>query len=266
MSADRQAVTVLRRLPSRRPFLVCIRAGDQSRHREWFKPREPRQWDLMLSHYNPVAAPDEDAEIIVSGGLSKFSSVTALHAAMPDLFPGYDALLFLDDDVVYAFSDIDRLFGHFRSNDLVLAQSSLDHNSHSSWTITLRCPSFQLRYTNFVEIMMPIFSRSAFLACVDSFDRSISGYGLDFAWPAILGRPQRKIAIIDAVAAVHSRPIDRQGGAFYIYLRSLGIEPFDEFRDVLRFYGATAEPQVLGGILEAEAGGGRRMLIEIASD
>ena len=112
---------------------------------------------------------------------------------------------------------------------------------------------------------MPIFSHSAFLACVDSFDRSISGYGLDFAWPVILGRPEQKIPIIDAVAAAHTRPIDPQGGAFYIYLRSLGIEPFEEYRDILRSYGATAEPQVLGGILATAAGGGRRRLVESAS-
>ena len=139
MSADRRAVTVLRRRPSRPPFLTCIRTGDRSPHRKWFKPRVPRQWDLMLSYYNPIAAPDEHAEIIVSGGPSKFSSVKALHGAVPDLFPAYDALLFVDDDVVYALSDIDRLFAHFCGNDRswpILPRSQLlfelDHHAQVS--------------------------------------------------------------------------------------------------------------------------------------
>jgi hypothetical protein len=63
------------------------------------------------------------------------------------------------------------------------------------------------RYTQFVEIMCPIFSRRALQICLGTMRDTASGYGLDHLWPSLLGYPRGRIGIIDAVAAAHTRPI-----------------------------------------------------------
>ena len=259
------AITFLRRRPTSLPFLVCVRAGARTIHGEWYKPRHPRNWDFMLNYYEiPSIGWDEQADIVVTGGLSKFTAVKAIHSSAPDLFTDYRAVFFVDDDIMIDFADIDRLFSIFVEAGLELAQPALSHASYHSWVTTLACPSFHLRYTNYVEVMMPVFSRSAFLACVDSFDQCVSGYGLDFAWPVLLGNPLDRIAVIDAVTATHTRPIDLANGPFYRFLRSVGVDPFDEWRKIGERYGVTdAKPKVLG-VVTRPIEGKRRIIFPAA--
>lgn len=67
-------------------------------------------------------------------------------------------------------------------------------------------PGNVLRYTNFVEIIAPCFSRNAFEKCRDSFTYNKSCWAIDVLWDKILGHPQDAIAVIDDVIAVHTRP------------------------------------------------------------
>ena len=66
-----------------------------------------------------------------------------------------------------------------------------------------------LRYVDFVEIMCPVFSTRALRVCRGSFRDSVSGFGLDHLWPALLGGARSRIAIIDSVGVIHTRPLGR---------------------------------------------------------
>ena len=39
------------------------------------------------------------------------------------------------------------------------------------------------------------------------FDRQVLGWGSDHVWPRLIGPPHGRIAIIDAVPMVHTRPL-----------------------------------------------------------
>ena len=73
-------------------------------------------------------------------------------------------------------------------------------------TINLHHPGLILRYTNFVEIICPCFDRDSLVICQPTFKYSKSCWGIDLLWTKLLGYPEDKIAIIDDVIVVHTRP------------------------------------------------------------
>jgi hypothetical protein len=93
--------------------------------------------------------------------------------------------------------------------------------------LTIQRPDSLVRYEGFVEIMCPLFSQRALQICIGSMRDVESGYGLDHLWPSFLGRPTARMAIIDAVAVAHTRPlgatynvkaaIDEQAALFKAY-------------------------------------------------
>ncbi|MGW5385155.1 DUF707 domain-containing protein [Nocardia sp. NPDC003963] len=235
--SENSQVEILSWRPGGRRFLVCIRAGRRSAYLSWFEENEPRDWDLMVHYYElPPEGPDERPEFVVEGGISKFPGIKALWSKRPELIEAYDAVLFLDGDIECTHSGLAEAFSVFESYGLDIAQPALSHESHASWDITLYRHLHQVRYTNFVEIMMPMFSRHGLSRCLDSFDESISGYGLDSVWPSLLDSPERAIGIIDSAVFGHPNPVDLDNGAFYQYLRSLGVEPFQEGHEVTKRY------------------------------
>jgi hypothetical protein len=228
----------------RRRYLLCVRIGRDSTFEQWFRVDRPRKWDLLVSYYIlPDSGAVSGAEIVSIGGLSKFSAIKNIDDKDRTIFREYQSIWFLDDDIELGFDDVDVFFDKMRELDLSLAQPSLSQDSHRSFPITIHDADCPARYTNFVEIMMPAFSQDAFQRCIDTFDKSISGWGLDYVWPKLLGYPDRKIGIVDAVVAKHTKPIDPSTGAFYLYLRNLGVDPWVELEKLKEEFNISADAQ-----------------------
>ncbi len=197
-----------------RPNLVALRAGSASLHRHWWggQPDAERNWDLCVSVY------DGDPEAIGQGAeylahqpeQRKFQAIfDLLHPGSPLL--SYDRVWMPDDDLLISLGDINRMFHLSRIHGLDLAQPALrpGPDCFISHPITERQPDSLLRYVGFVEIMCPLFSARALRICLPSLRDAWSGHGLDFLWPALLGGPRARIAIIDALTLIHTRPIGR---------------------------------------------------------
>ena len=142
----RQTAVTFSATEPRRPFLVIVRAGDHSLHKNWMRRDASRQWDLLVDYYGkkPDYA-DAFADFINQGGVTKFPSVKAIDEANPGFLRSYRAIFFLDDDIDVAFGDIDRLFDVFMRCGLWLAQPSLTHDSYHTHQIVLHSPLFELR-------------------------------------------------------------------------------------------------------------------------
>jgi hypothetical protein len=82
-----------------------------------------------------------------------------------------------------------------------------------------------MRFTNFVEIMCPCFSRHALELCRPYFRENRSGWGLDFLFPKLLGFPNRSIGIVDAATIIHTRPV---GGPLHKLVRESGSSPSED--------------------------------------
>ena len=227
---------ILKRGPKRHDDLVFVQTD--GRHPQALHDAA-RNYDLLLNFYTPPKEPPPPAEHVAVQAGTKVTAIDKWLAEQPEMLSQYDFVLFLDDDIGLSAPEIDRLFAIMREQELDLAQPSLTPDSFGSFPVLYQKKSSPgVRRVNYVEIMAPALSRRALVANKDHFSKSISGFSVD----ALIGAHSRKlfgetVAVIDAVAAEHKRPIDLDGGALYRLLTSKGIDPRVEMH-----------------VLEAEAG------------
>jgi hypothetical protein len=215
---------------------VFVRAGDDSLHPEWIRGDPARTWDCFVSYYGREARSEFGGEYFARGGINKFQHLKALATEAPDLFSAYDYVWVADPDISVEPGDISRLFSIVRAHGVDLSQPSLTPNSHVSHRITLHNQNYRLRRTNFVEVMCPVFSRAVLKTCMSSFEATKSTWGLDYLWPALLGARAR-IAVIDEIQVSHTKAVDTQNGAWYRFLREMGVDPREELKQTLASLG-----------------------------
>jgi hypothetical protein len=110
-----------------------------------------------------------------------------------------------DDDLLCDPAAISRMFTICSDLKLDLAQPALSSDSYYTHLVTLEHNAFQMRFTNFVEIMAPVFSAAFLARIVPTLAGNLSGWGLDALWPRMSGLG--RVAIIDATPMKHTRPV-----------------------------------------------------------
>ena len=105
---------------------------------------------------------------------------------------------------------------------------------------------YLVRYTNFVELMCPVFSRSFLQICLPTFEASFSGFGLDHIWSQLGGRVPGRIAIIDDIAVAHTRPPNKN----YDVLAAIMEE-----RSMAELYRSSKTDENYGGVIRKYAFG-----------
>jgi hypothetical protein len=200
-------------------------------------------WDLVVNYYgDKPEAYRHDGVIRIDSKGPKWPALHDLLADNPQFFKDYEYIWLPDDDLRTDATKINRLFAIMAERHLQVAQPALTWNSYFGHLTTLRNAKFQLRYTNYVEVMAPCFSAATLEKALPLFKTNLSGWGLDFVWAKLVNRPETDIAIIDAVTVDHTRPV---GGPNYQLLRERGISPWDELRDFCKLHGIEEEPAIL---------------------
>jgi len=115
----------------------------------------------------------------------------------------YKAVWVVDDDIILDTASINRMFELFSKYKLHLAQPSFRKGGKTPWSITINNPDYILRYTNFIENNVAIFSTEIIPLFMNSFSEAGTGFGIDFIWPSLLNFPEDKIAVIDDVCCHH---------------------------------------------------------------
>lgn len=232
---------VIRNAPSGRRRLVWVQAGPRFDTTTWYRPDRPRSWDLMCNWYLVNGIDLRHGEIHLRQSGTKATAIHHVLQTAPELLLRYDQVLFLDDDLQIAHGDIDRLFDTAEVEGLDAFQPALLPGSHCVWPGLFRKSDKGVRRTTGVEIMMPGFSRRALADCAPIFGWSVSGFGLDFAVSEHLRRRGMACGVVDAVGVGHHAPIDEVGGAYYRFMRALGINQKLELYAVMREIGAVPE-------------------------
>jgi hypothetical protein len=228
-----------RKLPKPRSSLVVLQSGRGALTRAWFDAGAPRNWDLLVNYYDALGFEPDLGEYVFFQKGTKFTAMWTLWHRYPEVLAPYDHVLFLDDDVETSVVSLNALFDACRTHNLDLAQMSLSEDSSSNWkNLFDRSWKTGPREVSAVEIMMPVFSRRALDLLAPTFGQSISGFGLDLTWGHLMQQLGGRIAVMDGISAVHARPVDQSGGAFYAYLRSHGINAKAELWALLQAYGA----------------------------
>jgi len=186
--------------------LVFSAVGDGSVHNTWLKGK--KSYDIMLVYFgdNPEIAEKYESEVkyfYQKKSPSKFILLKDFIEEHKDIFKKYEYIWAPDDDVASSSENINNLFKTMKEFDLWLSQPAIE--GFNSYSITRPQPGKKLRYTNFVEVMAPCFSLEKLLVLYPTFEESVSAWGLDFLWPALLGYPEDKIAIIDYSTANHTK-------------------------------------------------------------
>lgn len=192
-----------------RRFLVIVRGGGGSLHPEWLDglSEQDRSWDLCLSHFaREIGEARSSCDLFVhQSDVGKFAALhRLLHPASP--LWNYSHIMLADDDMRMTGRDLNRLFARMREHDLLIAQPALSPESYVMHDLTRVRPEAILRYTCFVEMMVPVFASWVLALVVPSFGGLTLGYGLDHLWSFLIGRPRGRIAIVDDVVVTHTRP------------------------------------------------------------
>ncbi len=230
-------LTVHRQLPQRRHNnLVFVQTAGA--HPPGIE--QGRDYDLMLNHYaTPTTARDADYVLAQRG--TKVTAINLILSQQPDLLLRYDHVLFLDDDVEISAPAINEFFSIMAREQLDLAQPALTPDSISAFACLLAQPGGPpIRRFNTVEIMAPALSARALARCGWVFGGGISGYGVDLLLgAAVRAQFGETVAVINNITARHTRPPDKQGGAFYRFMTASGIDPMAEMRVLLNEHGLT---------------------------
>jgi hypothetical protein len=142
-----------------------------------------------------------------------------IFAAFLDYLRGnndHDYVALIDDDISVAVSALNGAIAIAREHSLDSFSLSLEPDSHINHRQFVQRPASTLRWTPWVEVMMPFYRRDLFVAAGEFYRNSISSYGLDqFAIP-LMGKltGMNRVAIIDAYAAGHYRPVTSDACTF----------------------------------------------------
>jgi hypothetical protein len=174
--------------------------------------------DILLLQYDNAELPvTPEARIVRDRGYKWQLAVRHLH---PDHLKEYDYIFFWDDDMGVEGFDPARFVEIMQMNRLEMAQPAIQSPHGLSHAITRHraCPlPFRSpiddsvnpvvgRLTNFVEIMVPVFTREAwreFYGYLEPENRS--GWGYDYI-------PLGRKGIVDALPVVHTRAVQSING------------------------------------------------------
>lgn len=182
---------------------VFVAAGKDSLHRQLL--RGDADFDLHLliydGSYNKYC--DDSDFICCQSGYKMDMAYHYIHRH-PEFLEKYEYFFLMDDDIEMSTEEVNKLFRMMREYGLKIAQPSLVM-SYYTYEHTLHHPLCILRYTNFVEMMVPCFSREALMRVIPTFERKVRGSGIEFHWSKLIHDNHRKMAVIDAVRAKHMR-------------------------------------------------------------
>lgn len=220
-----------------RPNLIIAAIGHGNVLDTWLDCPNERQFDLFAIDFRPGSrtAPPLATYFVQRPGF-KFEHLDYVAEHFSAVLNRYERIWCPDDDVALDTASINRMFSLVEQHRLQLAQPAIATGDVSFQSFRPR-PGALLRFTPFVEVMCPVFTREALFWVRPTFLASRSGWGLDLAWPHFF-KP-REVAILDCIHAHHTRPL--ASGEAYERFKRLGIDPAQERDEVVRRFGGMSE-------------------------
>ncbi|XP_019059545.1 PREDICTED: uncharacterized protein LOC104825730 [Tarenaya hassleriana] len=139
----------------------------------------------------------------------------------PDIVGSYDYIFLWDEDLGVEHFDPEKYIELIKKHGLEISQPAVESKQKITWEITKRKPESEVHKDSkekpghcsspvlppcagFVEIMAPVFSRSAW-QCVWHMIQNdlVHGWGLDFAFGACVEPAHEKIGVVDSQWIMH---------------------------------------------------------------
>lgn len=184
---------------------VISAVGKNSLHRKWMEGN--MNFDLHLIVYDDSSELfRQDTEHICHIKGYKLKVIYKYLQEHPNLLEQYDYFFLPDDDILMNADTINSLFDAMRHYRLKIAQPALTL-SYYTWAHTLKDRYCKLRYTDFIEMMVPCFEREALEKVLFTFNENETGWGTEAHWPLLIQATPQDMAVIDEVSVIHTRPI-----------------------------------------------------------
>lgn len=188
-------------------YLVFTSAGDNSNLQHWLVGH--KEFDLWISYFgNQENKFSEVADYYMMRKGGKFPALHNIYQQWPELLAQYDAIFVLDDDLIFSATDITRLFKIRERYDLWLLQPAFDKRGKISFKLNEVHPFSLLRYSNFVEVACPLFTKDHLFNFMAEYDPTLIGWGVDFWFSEQIAKQDahhNKIAIIDLISCINPR-------------------------------------------------------------
>jgi hypothetical protein len=184
----------------------CIIAavGKESLHRQWLDINDS-EVDLHLIIYDDSFEKYKSDTPFIK--IAKGNKFQLIYAYLTDeIINRYDYFYMPDDDISIDQVNVKRLFKEMKRYGLSIGQPAIS-NQYYTFPHTSFKKGSKIRFTSFVEIMQPCFSKSALEMVKSTFAESISGWGIDFHWGILVDYEKYNMGILDCVRSEHTRPI-----------------------------------------------------------
>jgi hypothetical protein len=148
-------------MPTHARNLIISTIGDNSLHASWLNRSAPRTFDLLLVYYgNRTGFGAADATHYLARKGLKWELLSYALDTLPEVVARYTNVWLPDDDIRASPGQIDRLFALFEEYQLQMAQPAIAAGE-VSYKLFRQRPGIILRYSPLVELMCPLFTRSA---------------------------------------------------------------------------------------------------------
>ena len=202
---------------SERSFAIFTSAGNNTNfHSTWGCSNPSRKYDVWVVYYG-----DNDetydtyskyVDYIERRKGSKFQNFYHVYQKYKEKLLAYEYIFIVDDDIIITPESIELLFETTKTYNLWISQPSFKRNSKISWEITKHKPHLKLAYTNFIEVNTPVISTKKLEQCMDKYDPSLIGWGIDLLFIQVLGIHEKKrYAILHNVSCINPHDSSKGG-------------------------------------------------------
>ena len=172
-------------------------------------------FDWVLFDYSGRAQPEvvtwrgQQAQVLSGSTECKGEIYQALGAWLQTRAQTPEYIALIDDDILLGVSDINRILHLARVEGLDVFSPVLTHDSRYTHRWSLQQPHRLFREVDWVEVMMPFYRGSVFVAAAAHFEGNVSSWGIDkYLMPTVQQLTQcTRTALVDAVVASHRREV-----------------------------------------------------------
>ena len=194
--------------------LVFTSVGDNTVfYKNWLKDRNLQNFNLWIVYYgdneNNYNKYKQYSNKIIKRKGSKFQNFHYIYNNYKSELENYDQFFIVDDDIIIDTKDINTMFNNLNKYKLWICQPAYDPTGKNSHKINIKQNNTLLRYTNFIEMGAPFFSKYAIHKFMEFYDPILTGYGTDYLFIWSCGQYNKdKYAVFDSITC--RNPYDKE--------------------------------------------------------
>ena len=135
---------------------------------------------------------------------SKFQNFHYFYKMYPKIINQYERFFILDDDIMMFTQDINEMFKYSEKYNLAICQPAFKACGRISHEITKQDETISVRFTNFIEVNTPLFTKAALDNLMRVYIPELIGWGIDYLYMWANGLEKDKYyAVINAVGCIN---------------------------------------------------------------